>query len=294
MTYGIRSFCLVVQIIFQMLFLGVISSSAETIAYYRFENGIPGSPASGVGTILDSSGHGLNGTAINGPTYSSDVPTHIIPQTGALNNLSLSFNGSDQRVYIPDNSLFKLTHSLTLEAYIKPFSDPTSKEQIVFRGDDRIGLDPYYLSLEPGGKAEFFIQNAKNQAAFITAALPAIDQWSYIAGTLNGKTGVMDLYINGILSASTTTNIRPLGELDKKYTPGIGIGNVQSGNYNEYFNGLIDEVRISNEALNPSQFLDAKPVPEPRAMILEISGFAIFFIIYRLSRNRRSAIVSIT
>lgn len=292
MRYGIRSFCLVVQIIFLVLFLGVISSSADTIAYYRFENGIPGSPASGVGTILDSSGHGLNGTAINGPTYSSDVPTHIIPQTGALNNLSLSFNGSDQRVYIPDNNLFKLTHSLTLEAYIKPLSDPTAKEQIVFRGDDRIGLDPYYLSLEPGGKAEFFIQNGKNQAAFITAALPAIDQWSYIAGTLNGTTGAMDLYINGILSASTITNIRPLGELDKKYLPGIGIGNVQSGNYNEYFNGLIDEVRISNVALNPSQLLDAKPVPEPGSIILEISGIAILFNVFRLRRNGRPIEIS--
>src|SRR5207302_1739037 len=33
--------------------------------------------------------------------------------------------------------------------------------------------------------------------------------------------------------------------------------NVQSKNYAEYFNGLIDEVRISNQALTPGQFLAA-------------------------------------
>ena len=42
--------------------------------------------------------------------------------------------------------------------------------------------------------------------------------------------------------------------------PGLGIGDIQSQNDSgEYFDGLIDEVRISNAALAPSQFLDSPP-----------------------------------
>jgi len=46
---------------------------ATTEAYYRFENGVAGSPATGTGTILDSSGNGLVGTPMNSPVYSSNV-----------------------------------------------------------------------------------------------------------------------------------------------------------------------------------------------------------------------------
>ena len=48
----------------------VAPARGSTIAYYRFENGAPGTTG---GTVVDSSGNGLNGTA-NGPVYRTDVP----------------------------------------------------------------------------------------------------------------------------------------------------------------------------------------------------------------------------
>lgn len=234
---------------------------ATTVGYWRFEEGTANTAASGGGSIIDSSTNGDNGTPVNGPVYTSNVPTSTIPQTGAPDSLSMLFNGVNQRVFIPDSPALALTHSLTLEAYIDPLIIPTaSASQIVFRGDDRVGLDPYELSLVDG-ELRFLVADSSNNTAIVEVPFTAVNKWTFVAGTLDDATGVMDLYENGDLVASGTTTIRPYATLDSAKNPGLGIGNTQSGNYNEYFNGYIDEVRISDVALSPSQMLDA--VPEP-------------------------------
>jgi MSHA biogenesis protein MshQ len=247
-----------------------VSIRGATVAYWRFEEGAANQAATGVGTILDSSGNGLDGTPINGPIYSAAVPADPIPQTGASDHLSLAFNSAAaQRVFIPDNPSFELTHSLTLEAYINPSASSSFLSQIVFRGDDRNALDPYWLATIDTGSAPqlvFTIDDAVGGEASLQAPLPSYNKWYHVAGTLNDATGLMDLYVNGQLVNSTTTTVRPLGPLDPTQRPGLGIGDVQSSTYGEYFNGLIDEVRISDQALRPAQFLDA--VPEPSAWVL--------------------------
>src|SRR5206468_5133891 len=115
------------------------------------------------------------------------------------------------RIAIPDNSKFVLTHSLTLEAYVKPI-DATKVGQIVFRGDDRLGRDAYWLYVQ-NTQVIFDIENAAQQFAYVMAPLPA-NQWTDVAGTLDDKTGAMRLYINGVQRASGVTSVRPLGPLD--------------------------------------------------------------------------------
>jgi hypothetical protein len=127
-----------------------VSASHSAIAYWRFDEGRPNIAASGLNTILDSSGNDLDGTPINGPVYSSSVGADPVPLTGEANKLSLKFNGVNQRIFIPDDRLFRLTHSLTLEAYINLSAwpgGPVHGGQILFRGDDRPGLDPYTLDV---------------------------------------------------------------------------------------------------------------------------------------------------
>ncbi len=251
------------------LIADVVQLRGDTIAYWRFEEGAANQTATGAGTILDSSGNNLNGTPINGPVYSANVAASPVPQTGASNNLSLDFSSAaSQRVFIPDDPRFQLTHSLTLEAYIDPRVSSSSFSQIIFRGDDRLALDPYYLATfdQSGTPVLIFnINDAVGGSATVTAPLPAYNTWYHVAGTLNDATGAMDLYINGQLVNSVVTGVRPFGPLDPTELPGLGIGDVQSPNFGESFNGLIDEVRMSDQALTPSQFLDA--VPEPSSAI---------------------------
>ncbi len=84
----------------------LLSSSAayaQTVAYWRFEEGGVGTQPSTVSTpVLDSSGNGYNMgvlTAGSAPTYSSSVPSATIGQSGAANNRSLDFDGVDDEVY---------------------------------------------------------------------------------------------------------------------------------------------------------------------------------------------------
>jgi autotransporter-associated beta strand protein len=228
---------------------------AATVAYYRFEEGQANQPAT---TILDSSGNNLNGAAVGGPIYQTSVPVNPIHQTGATNNLSLDFNGVNQRIAIPDNQLLQLPHSLTLEAYVNAQSllanGGANWGLIVFRGDDRSSLDPYFLGTNRNG-VTFEINTASNAMVRVTAPLP-LNQWVEVAGTLDDATGNMNLYENGVLVASTVTTLRSFGPLDPNEKPGLGIGSLQSGLIPEYFDGLIDEVRISDTALTPDQFLD--------------------------------------
>ena len=240
-------------------FVVIGAARGRTVAYWRFEEGSANSPANGDFAVLDSSGNGLDGTPINGPVYRADVPAATVPFSGAPDTRSLQFNGTSQRVTVPDNPKFVLTHSLTLEAFIKPLA-ATDLGQIVFRGDDRPGNDAYWLYVQ-NNQVIFDIENAAQQFAYVTAPLPGLNRWMEVAGTLDDATGAMRLYINGSQRAAAVTSIRPVGPMDPNSNPGIGIGNVASGNYNEYFNGLIDEVRISDQALVPTQFLSAGSMP---------------------------------
>jgi len=118
--------------------------NAATIGDWRFEVGSPGSTATGFNTVLDSSGNNFNGTPFNGPTYSANVPP---PANQGADLLSMQFNGSNQRVFVPDSSMLQLTQSLTIEAFIyaHPLQDGEIGGDILVRSDDRSGFDPYRL-----------------------------------------------------------------------------------------------------------------------------------------------------
>jgi hypothetical protein len=269
---------------FPLLIWWVVAFSAsrgfgDTVGYWRFEEGTAGTAASGFSTILDSSGYGNNGTPVNGPVYSSNVPVSTIPQTGASNSLAMSFNGTDQRIFIPDSTSLALTQSFTLEAYIDPTTTSGGSQDIIFRGDDRVALDPYKMFIG-GNDLTVSISDASGDLMTLSASFTAVNTWSFVAATLNNATGSLDLYVNGSMVASTVTTIRPFATLDPAENPGLGIGNTESSNYSEWFSGLIDEVRISNVPLTPSQMLDA---PEPSCCAAMALGSAL------LLRRRRRA-----
>ena len=136
---------------------------------------------------------------------------------------------------------------------------------IVIRGDDRPWMDPYWLALLPNGHLCFQIDDGTtpNGATAVKVEAPSVaplNTWLHVAGTLNDQTGKICLYIDGAMVASTVTSRRPLVALQPSANPGVAIGGPTTPHVPmEYFHGLIDEVRISAEALTPSEFLNAAP-----------------------------------
>lgn len=264
---------------------GLVASSAgaATIGYWRFEEGSNGQIASGAGTVIDSSGNGFNGTAFGSPKYVSDVPQNPIYQTAAPNHESMQFSGTNvQRVRIDDNPLFKVG-SFTIEAYVKVAGTPHAGESIFQRGDDRAQNDPIGLLVNDSSTIKLLCYSGSTPVE-VLCNYPGFNQWFHVAATFNDQTGLMAIYINGVMQNSLTTNLRFPQDLDPNYQPGVAIGGLPSATYGDFitFDGDIDEVRFSNTVLAPSQFLG---VPEPTtAMTIAPLGIAATL---RPRRNRR-------
>jgi len=157
----------------------------------------------------------------------------------------------------PDSPVFALTHSLSISCWAHPraYSNPLAtspQSQIVFRGDDRSGLDPYQLTLSRSGYFAFGVSSLGEMTVLHTPA--KLNSWVHLLGTLDDATGEMRLYVNGKLLAETKTTVRPFGALDPGYHPGIGIGNTQfpqGGVHRQPFDGLVRDIRIYDEAVSP-------------------------------------------
>ena len=188
-----------------------------------------------------------HGTLIDGATFASG-------QVGQ----AFRFDGVNDRVGIPDSNSLKLTHSLSIEGWIRVDAFPSVDHgEILFRGDDRGGLDPYSLAVEPSGNLRFQITSSTNTTAQVEARI-LLGEFIHVAATLNGVTGAMSVYENGVLMAQVTTAIRPFADLDPASNPGVGIGN--HGGYpgtphNFPFNGRIDELKLYDQALTSDEVL---------------------------------------
>ncbi|HZL44482.1 MAG TPA: LamG domain-containing protein [Verrucomicrobiae bacterium] len=82
-----------------------------------------------------------------------------------------------------------------------------------------------------------------------TNAVPQ-NQWTHVAGTLDGATGDMRAYINGVLVAQSNTTLRSAAAIVSGY--GIGIGASFDNSASFSFHGFVDEVLLYSRALSAS------------------------------------------
>jgi hypothetical protein len=168
--------------------------------------------------------------------------------TNGIVGQAFDFRGKAQKVIIPDNESLKLTNSLTIECWIYV----RGPGFILFRGDNRPGLDPYALQVNPGGSLAFAIYSEANEAATVYGRIP-LKQWIHAAATLNGSSGNMRLYVDGVLVAEKSTIIRPLRDLDPQADPGLAIGgHAGSADYSP-FDGMVDELSLYSRALGEDE-----------------------------------------
>ena len=204
------------------------------VAEYSFDEG------TGV-ALLDSSGNGNDGT-ISNATW-----------TMGKNGSALSFDGASSRVTIPDAASLDLTTGMTLEAWVDSIGTNTSWRDVVYKGDDN-----YYLSgssdqsNHPAGGG---IIGAVHAQTYGTASLAA-NTWTHLAVTYDGTT--IRLYVNG----TQVSSVAKTGTIATSTNP-LTIGS--DSFYGQYFQGLIDDVRVYNIALSATQVQTDMTTPVPRA-----------------------------
>jgi hypothetical protein len=198
-----------------------LNTNPNLIAAYSFNEG-SGS------TVTDSSGHGNTGTVTNA-TWST---------AGKYGN-ALSFNGTSSRVTINDSPSLHLTTGMTLEAWVNPAVLMSGWDDIVYRGNDN-----YYLVVFDGAPvAGLTTASSASNNTFGPSALP-LNTWTHIAQTFDG--GTVTLFVNGVQVASTAV----AGSIQDTTNP-LEIGSDHI--FGQYFQGLIDDVRVYNVALTQAQ-----------------------------------------
>lgn len=219
------------------------------VAHWRFTNGVKDIASGQDQVMFDVSGHDQNGLAVGGPVFQR--------VEGGSFGLGLQFSDDRQRVFVPDDAAFALTGSITLEAWVRVdqyIESPSRLGYIVFRGDDRPGFDPWFLGVRDSGQLVFLIADELNRNAAVVSPQPLpLGRLIHVAGTFDGSSGQLQLFIDGERVAGTDTSLRPAGVLGGPGA-GIGIGNLQSGG-NQGFRGLIGEVRVCSAALPSERFL---------------------------------------
>jgi concanavalin A-like lectin/glucanase superfamily protein len=221
-----------------------MQTGAGLVAAYSFDEG------AGT-TAADTSGNGNTGTIVN-----------AVWTTNGKYGKALVFNGTNALVTIKDAASLDLTTGMTLEAWVNPFAIPPANciptmtcywMDVIHKDSDR-----YYIeaSSKQNGKPEaggIFVRrrtllhprtppSGKN-IVFGPSALP-LKTWTHLALTYDSAT--IRFYVNGVLvdsspeTSSITTSAKPLC---------VG-GDPTQG---QFFNGIIDEVRVYNVALTAAQ-----------------------------------------
>lgn len=170
--------------------------------------------------------------------------------------IAFNFSGEKSGILFGDKSSLKLTGNITVSAWLFPksYAPNGAQSEVLFRGDDRAGYDPYFLALTKDGDIQFVIEDDKNEAEMVKTDIP-LNQWTHITASLNAATGEMAMWENGVKVSTNSTTKRPIYDLIPKYVPGVGIGNVQNdkGPHNQPFNGLIADLRLYSKVLTPSE-----------------------------------------
>ncbi|MBL7143671.1 MAG: LamG domain-containing protein [Phycisphaerae bacterium] len=225
-----------IYLISLVLVTGLVgNTSAGLVGHWKLDEGS--------GTITyDSSGNENNGT-LNGPIWR--------PSDGQIGG-ALEFDGIDDYVEVPDNKSFDITNEITVTAWINPV-DVAEWRTIIskYAHTPAWRKDLYWLlhsgnigvSLAgPSGiGGDDWIPNVPIESGI----------WAHVALSYDGA--AMKMYKNGINVATNSIS----GDLllgDSASNESFYIG--QNTEWGEFFDGLLDDVRIYDRTLTPDQVKD--------------------------------------
>ena len=215
-------------------YLGSINTSLNTtgvVGYWHLDDG------SGT-NALDSNGGVKNGTLVNSPVWNSSAK---------VGPYALTFNGADQHVSIGALGIDNSDKNVTLSAWV--YLSSSNYGTIIGDGDGAwANYQRFYVYLGYN-LGYFFIAQGKAQYSgkyVFSSQYTTLNKWYYVVGTVNGVTGDMHIYVNGmrddnVIGGTYTSGIAhdlwEVGAVHNSYTTPV---------YSDFFNGTIDEALVEN------------------------------------------------
>lgn len=213
------------------------------------------------GTAADNSTYSRNDVALNATAGYSNVtpdansittdPTFVGALTNGSGSWALDFDNSNDLVNVADNAALEVT-KLTVEAWVRPDTlalgdgivDRWAAGALVFAMDRRATTNGVRVRIGDGGSA--------TPCTAQTAAVMTAGVWQHVAFSYDSSLGSnqLTIAINGVHEHFTCTQA-----LSTATATALQIGGGRPGSN---FDGLIDEVRISNNKRYTSTFVPSR------------------------------------
>jgi hypothetical protein len=202
--------------------------AANLVASYAMEN-----------NVTDGSGNGHNGTAETGSSFGPGPAGY---------GRALVLDGTSGHATLPIGSLLPSLTSATFMSWVN-YADTGGAWQRVF--DFGTGTDVYaFLTPDGAGGVRFAITTTSSAGESQLNSSGALSTgWHHLAVSIDGETGQMTLYRDGIAVDSQPTETLPS---DLGVTTQNWIGRSEYDG-DPYFNGSIDDFRIYSRALSGSE-----------------------------------------
>ncbi len=207
------------------------------VAYYPFN-----------GNASDASGNANHGTPMNGVQLTQD-------RFGNANN-AYFFDGVDDFISIPNSASLNPSNALSITLYFKPARN--GLQNLIGKIASTGGVATQYqmamdFNLHPGvlfgvNPIASGCAGVPLNSAYVNTGSPVgVDQWHCIVGTFDN--GIQKIYLNGVLIETLNTGFTTLNQC---VNATIQIGKWWNGDPLMY-QGVIDEIRIYNRALNQDE-----------------------------------------
>ena len=149
----------------------------------------------------------------------------------------MSFNGTNSLVRVASSASLNLTSAMTLSAWIRPTASQSGWRTIMQRQADAYFLNASNDSAAPPVRR----RHLRRHVHYVSGPTAnPVNAWTHVALTYDGST--LRLYVNGTQAATRAAT----GAIQTTTNP-LWIGG--NSPYGEYFQGLIDDVRVYNRAL---------------------------------------------
>ncbi|MHB1484855.1 MAG: LamG domain-containing protein [Saccharofermentanales bacterium] len=185
---------------------------------------------------------GINNGAING---GSDWTT-------GKSGDAIKLFGINGVVNIADSTTLDNMSEMTISTWVKVSALPTSGKLYTIIGKEDVNSGAYRIMVSPDGTGHVAIATANN--GWYTTGTTAswttrmqINTWYHIVATYDGTR--VRIYINGDLEG---TGVQAISGNIVRYAQPLRIGYPTYSNV-DYFNGIVDEVRIYSKALDSTE-----------------------------------------
>ena len=185
----------------------------------------------GANAIKDSTSNANHGTDNNSPTFNA---------TGQINS-AIGFDGSDDYIDLGNagaGASLSITGNLTIEAWIKRTSI-NSIHTIV----DKDYSHEYFFRVDSANK--LFLYQGDGSWESVVGGTDIGTGWTHVALTRDVSTKQVSFYINGAQDGAAHTYTKTVSAGTNKVT--LAYRHDYPPNY-QYFDGTLDEVRISDNA----------------------------------------------